>query len=67
MDNETLQKEYTVSVGKTEQVSEDQWKYRHYYLKIDSNTTMGQIESWIKSKGVTTDVNITINSLEKLK
>ena len=41
-------KNYCVSINVTEQVSEDSWKVKTKTLKVDSNTTIGEIEQWYR-------------------
>lgn len=41
---------YTVIHKQTEQVTEDEWKYKTYALEVDENTRIGDIETWIQAK-----------------
>lgn len=43
-----MKKEFCVYIKTSEQVTEDRWELRRKSLKVDSNTTIGEIEKWYR-------------------
>ncbi len=62
-----MEKKFIATIGVSEQVSEDSWKYRHRSLEINGSTTIDEIVSWCVRLGCNVSLPlITISELEQL-